>query len=141
MCAYRECGFVLFVRAGRRIAFAAWSGADLMPMEEGLRMFGLFVRFTCKDDVAAAAFDDLVERTGELIRANEPGTVVYAVHRVDGRPLERVFYELYRDKGAFEEHESKDYVRAFLSEREQYLSGIEVDRLDFVSGKGVDVEH
>ncbi|WP_406170058.1 putative quinol monooxygenase [Streptomyces sp. NBC_00996] len=104
-------------------------------------MFGLFVRFTCKDDVAAAAFDDLVARTGELIRANEPGTVVYAVHRVDGRPLERVFYELYRDKSAFEEHESKDYVRAFLSEREQYLSGIEVDRLDFVSGKGVDVEH
>ncbi|MEU6550189.1 antibiotic biosynthesis monooxygenase [Streptomyces sp. NPDC046915] len=104
-------------------------------------MFGLFVRFTCKDDEAAAAFDDLVARTGEQIRANEPGTVVYAVHRVDGRPLERVFYELYRDKDAFEEHESKDYVRAFLSERDQYLSATEVDRLDFVSGKGVDVEH
>ncbi|MFJ3807895.1 putative quinol monooxygenase [Streptomyces sp. NPDC090073] len=104
-------------------------------------MFGLFVRFTCKDDAAAAAFDDLVARTGELIRANEPGTVVYAVHRVDGRPLERVFYELYRDKEAFEEHESEDYVRAFLSQRDQYLSAVEVDRLDFVSGKGVDVEH
>ncbi|GHD90111.1 putative quinol monooxygenase [Streptomyces naganishii] len=104
-------------------------------------MFGLFVRFTCKDDAAAAAFDDLVARTGELIRANEPGTVVYAVHRVDGRPLERVFYELYRDKEAFEEHESKAYVRAFLSQRDQYLSAVEVDRLDFVSGKGVDVEH
>ncbi|MBJ6640374.1 antibiotic biosynthesis monooxygenase [Streptomyces sp. DHE7-1] len=104
-------------------------------------MFGLFVRFTCKDDVAAAAFDELVARTGELIRANEPGTVVYAVHRVDGRPLERVFYELYRDKEAFGEHESKDYVRAFLSQRDQYLSAVEVDRLDYVSGKGVDVEH
>jgi quinol monooxygenase YgiN len=104
-------------------------------------MFGLFVRFTCKDDEAAAAFDDLVARTGEQIRANEPGTVVYAVHRVDGRPLERVFYELYRDKDAFEEHESRDYVRAFLAERDRYLSATEVDRLDFVSGKGVDVEH
>ncbi|MER6353767.1 antibiotic biosynthesis monooxygenase [Streptomyces sp. NPDC001634] len=104
-------------------------------------MFGLFVRFTCKDEEAAAAFDDLVARTGERIRANEPGTVIYAVHRVDGRPLERVFYELYRDKDAFEEHESKDYVRAFLAERDRYLSATEVDRLDFVSGKGVDVEH
>ncbi|MGW7822736.1 putative quinol monooxygenase [Streptomyces puniciscabiei] len=104
-------------------------------------MFGLFVRFTCKDEAAAAAFDDLVARTGEQIRANEPGTVIYAVHCVDGRPLERVFYELYRDKDAFEEHESKDYVRAFLSERDRYLSATEVDRLDFVSGKGVDVEH
>ncbi|WP_432158375.1 MULTISPECIES: putative quinol monooxygenase [unclassified Streptomyces] len=104
-------------------------------------MFGLMVRFTCKDEASAAAFDALVARTGELIRANEPGTVIYTVHRVDGRPLERIFYELYRDKDAFEEHESKDYVCAFLSERDQYLAAKEVDRLDFMSGKGVDVEH
>ncbi|MFD7813352.1 putative quinol monooxygenase [Streptomyces sp. NPDC059785] len=103
-------------------------------------MFGLMVRFTCKDETAAAAFDDLVSRTGEQIRAHEPRTVVYAVHRVGGRPLERVFYELYRDEDAFNEHESKDYVRAFLSEREQYLSATEVDRLDVVSGVGVSVE-
>jgi quinol monooxygenase YgiN len=104
-------------------------------------MFGLLVRFTCKGEAAAAAFDELVARTGERIRADEPGTVIYTVHRVGGRPLERVFYELYRDKAAFEEHESKDYVRAFLAERDQYLSATEVDRLDFVSGKGADVEH
>lgn len=104
-------------------------------------MFGLLVRFTCKDESSAAAFDGLVARTGEQIRANEPGTVVYAVHRVDGLPLERVFYELYRDKDAFEAHESRDYVQAFLAEREQYLSATEVDRLDLVSAKGVHHEH
>jgi quinol monooxygenase YgiN len=104
-------------------------------------MFGLVVRFTCTDDKAAAAFDELVARTGEQIRANEPGTVVYAVHRVDGRPLERIFYELYRDRAAFEEHESKDYVRHFLAERDNYLSSTEVDWLDLVSAKGVDVEY
>ncbi|MEU7058262.1 antibiotic biosynthesis monooxygenase [Streptomyces sp. NPDC046197] len=104
-------------------------------------MFGLFVRFTCKDEAAAAAFDDLVARTGEQIRANEPGTVIYAVHRVAGHPLQRVFYELYRDNSAFEEHESKDYVRTFLAERDKYLAATEVDRLDFVSGKGVEAEH
>jgi quinol monooxygenase YgiN len=104
-------------------------------------MFGLMVRFTCLDESAAAAFDALVERTGEQIRVNEPGTLIYAVHRVDGRPLERIFYELYRDEDAFEVHESQDYVRAFLSERERYLSAVDVDRLDFVSGKGVGVEH
>ena len=103
-------------------------------------MFGLVVRFTCKDETSAAAFDDLVARTGEQIRANEPGTVVYAVHRVDGRPLQRIFYELYRDKAAFDDHESKDYVRAFLAERDDYLSSTEVDFLDLVSAKGVDGE-
>lgn len=107
-------------------------------MERGLGTFGLFVRFTCRDEAAATAFDELVARTGEQIRANEPGTVIYAVHRVDGHPLQRAFYELYRDKAAFDEHESKDYVRAFLSERDKYLSATEVDRLDFVSGKGVE---
>ncbi len=102
-------------------------------------MFGLMVRFTCKDEEAAAAFDELVARTGEQIAAHEPGTLIYTVHRVDGRPLERIFYELYRDKGAFEVHESQEYVKAFLSAREQYLSSTEVDRLDLVSGKGVSV--
>ncbi|RBM16850.1 putative quinol monooxygenase [Streptomyces sp. PT12] len=103
-------------------------------------MFGLMVRFTCKDETAAAAFDDLVARTGEQIRANEPGTVIYTVHRVDGQPLQRIFYELYRNVAAFEAHESQNYVIHFLAERSQYLASTEVDRLDFVSGKGVDVE-
>lgn len=95
------------------------------------------VRFTCKDEAAARAFDELVARTGEEIRAHEPGTVIYAVHRVDGRPLERIFYELYRDEAAFQAHESQEYVRSFLAEREQYLASTEVDRLDLVGGKGV----
>ncbi|MFE7130052.1 putative quinol monooxygenase [Streptomyces sp. NPDC057638] len=103
-------------------------------------MFGLMVRFTCKDESAATAFDELVARTGEQIRANEPGTVIYTVHRVDGRPLERIFYELYRDAAAFEAHEAQEYVRVFLEARGQYLASVEVDRLDFVAGKGVDGE-
>ncbi|MFD5555707.1 putative quinol monooxygenase [Streptomyces sp. NPDC127068] len=104
-------------------------------------MYGLMVRFTCKDEDAAASFDELVARTGEQIRTNEPGTVVYTVHRVDGRPLERIFYELYRDVTAFEEHEAQHYVREFLATRERFLVSTQVDRLDFVSGKGVPDEH
>jgi quinol monooxygenase YgiN len=103
-------------------------------------MFGLMVRFTCKDADAAAGFDALVARTGEQIRAREPGTIVYAVHRVEGRPLERIFYELYRDEAAFRAHEEQEHVRVFLAEREAYLSGVEVDRLDLVGGKGVGVD-
>ncbi|WP_405804067.1 putative quinol monooxygenase [Streptomyces sp. NBC_01187] len=103
-------------------------------------MFGLMVRFTCKNEESAAQFDALVSRTGELIKENEPGTLVYAVHRVDGRPLERIFYELYRDKDAFETHESQDYVRTFLDQRDLYLADVQVDRLDLMSGKGIDVE-
>lgn len=61
-------------------------------------MFGLMVRFTCKDEDSAAAFDILVGETIEAIRQHEPGTIVYASHQVDGEPLQRIFYELYRDR-------------------------------------------
>ena len=44
-------------------------------------MFGLFVRFTCKDEAAAEAYDQLVAETIEAIKTNEPGTLVYASHR------------------------------------------------------------
>ncbi|WP_433172234.1 putative quinol monooxygenase [Actinoallomurus sp. CA-150999] len=99
-------------------------------------MFGLVVRFTCKDQASAEVFDRLVAATVDKIRTNEPGTLVYAVNRVESEPLQRVFYELYRDRGAFEAHEAHEHTKKFLDEREQYLSATEVDWLTLLTGKG-----
>jgi quinol monooxygenase YgiN len=99
-------------------------------------MFGLVVRFTCKDQAGAEAFDRLVAATVDKIRTDEPGTLVYAVNRVDGEPLQRVFYELYRDRAAFDAHEAQEHTKKFLDERGQYLSATEVDRLTLLTGKG-----
>ena len=74
-------------------------------------MFGLCVRFTCKDQASAEAYDRLVAETVEGIKADEPGTLVYAVHTVEGQPLQRIFYELYRDRAAFEAHEAAPHTR------------------------------
>jgi quinol monooxygenase YgiN len=63
-------------------------------------MLGLSVRFTCKDEAAAQAYDKLAAETIEGIRADEPGTIVYAVHTVEGQPLQRIHYGLYRDRAA-----------------------------------------
>jgi quinol monooxygenase YgiN len=98
-------------------------------------MFGLFVRFTCKDQASAEAYDQLVAETAEGIRAHEPGTLVYAIHTVEGEPLQRIFYELYRDKAAFAAHEAQPHTRRYLAERDQYLTSIEVDRLALQGGK------
>ncbi|GGM81904.1 hypothetical protein GCM10010106_30620 [Thermopolyspora flexuosa] len=100
-------------------------------------MFGLVVRFTCKDEASAEAFDRLVAETIEQIRRHEPGTIVYASHRVEGRPLERIFYELYRDRDAFEAHERTEHTRRFLAARDEYLASVEVDWLHLQDGKGV----
>ncbi|MEV0350516.1 antibiotic biosynthesis monooxygenase [Nonomuraea sp. NPDC050680] len=99
-------------------------------------MFGLMVRFTCKDEASATTFDTLVGETIEAIRRHEPGTIVYASHRVDGQPLQRIFYELYQDRDAFDAHEQTEHTRRFLAARDELLASVEVDWLDLLSGKG-----
>ena len=102
-------------------------------------MFGLCVRFTCNDEASAKAYDQLVAETVEAIKANEPGTLGYASHLVDGQPLQRICYELYRDKAAFEAHEAALHTRRYLAERDQYLANTEVDWLTLQTGKGRNV--
>ena len=99
-------------------------------------MVGLCVRFTCKDEASAEAYDRLVAETVEAIKANEPGTLVYASHLVEGQPLQRIFYELYRDRAAFEAHEAAQHTRRYLDQRDQYLANTEVDWLTLQTGKG-----
>ncbi|WP_304453109.1 putative quinol monooxygenase [Nocardiopsis sp. YSL2] len=100
-------------------------------------MFGLSVRFTLKDEAAADGFDALVAETLPHIRQSEPGTLVYAVHTVEGKPLERIFYELYADRAAFEAHEEQPHVKRFLDARGAFLASVDVDFLALMDGKGV----
>lgn len=100
-------------------------------------MFGLAVRFELRDTESAEAFDHLVTATLPAIREKEAGTVVYAVHRVEGDPLARVFYELYESREAFEAHEEEPHVKQFLAERGRYLRDVRVEFLDSPIGKGV----
>lgn len=56
------------------------------------------------------------------IRQSEPGTLVYAGHTVEGKPLERILYELYADRSAFDTHEEQPDVKRFLKARAAFLS-------------------
>jgi quinol monooxygenase YgiN len=103
-------------------------------MTEDTAPFALIVRFTVRPQ-AEADFDNLIARTTAAIREREPGTLVYACHRVDGAPSQRIFYELYRDRAAFDEHERQDHVRHFLAAREALLESHEVDFLTLADGK------
>jgi quinol monooxygenase YgiN len=96
--------------------------------------FALVVRFTVRPG-AEAEFDDLIARTTAAIRDREPGTLVYACHRVDGQPRQRIFYELYRDRAAFAVHEQQEHVRYFLTAREAMLETTVVDFLALADGK------
>jgi quinol monooxygenase YgiN len=71
----------------------------------------------------ARGFDELVDRTVREIGENESGTLAYLVHDVSDAAASRVFYELYRDREAFDEHERQPHVKRFLTERGAYLVG------------------
>lgn len=101
--------------------------------------FGLIVRFSVREG-SEAAFDRLASDTVRRVRAEEPDTLVYAVHRVLEAPQQRMFYELYRNRQAFDTHEGKDYVQAFLSEREPLLTSTEVDFVSPHEAKGLPVD-
>ena len=100
-------------------------------------MFALVVRFYLRDEEAARGFDKLVEETAVKIQENEPGTVIYTVHKVKDAPLSRIFYELYESRDAFDAHERQEHTRRFLDERERYLTGTRVEFLEPPIGKGV----
>jgi quinol monooxygenase YgiN len=92
------------------------------------------VRFELNNEQDAFAFDKLVEETAQDIAAHEPGTLVYATHNVKDSPLSRVFYEVYRDKEAFEEHEKQAHTLRFLQEREKFTASV---RVEFLSPREV----
>jgi quinol monooxygenase YgiN len=100
--------------------------------------FGLVVRFQIKAG-HEQLFDELVAVTLAGIRDREPATLVYASHAVQGEPRTRVFYELYRDRDAFDAHEAQNHVRHFLSARDEHVESFTVDFLDLVDAKGTGV--
>lgn len=102
--------------------------------QDSERPFALVVRFTVRAG-SEAAFDDLVAVTTAGIREHESGTLVYACHHVEGAPRQRIFYELYANKNAFDAHESQEHTRHFLKAREVLLEATEVDFLDLQDGK------
>ena len=100
-------------------------------------MFAIVVRFDLKDEAAARGFDALMGKTLVAIRDLEPGTLIYAVHRVEDSPLSRVFYELYSSRDAHAQHESTEHMVRAFAEMEHYVVNTRVEFLEAPSGKGV----
>lgn len=94
----------------------------------------LCARFTLREG-AEEAFDGLVREAAAAVRAHEPGTLVYACSEVEAAPNQRVFFELYADRDAFEEHRRQPHVRHFLEECDKYAERMDIDRLRPYAGK------
>jgi quinol monooxygenase YgiN len=78
--------------------------------------YGRILIFTLLED-RVADFDRLAEQTAEEVRTREPDTLVYVIHTVPNAPMQRIFYEIYRDRAAFDSHENQPYMMRFVADR------------------------
>src|SRR5690349_18455524 len=99
-------------------------------------MFALVVRFDCRDEAAAARFDELTAAVVQQITEREPGTLSYATSAVESEPLARIFYEVYRDRDAFQAHEDAEHVRRFHEAKDPLLTATRVEFLRLGPAKG-----
>jgi quinol monooxygenase YgiN len=90
--------------------------------------YGRILIFTLLED-RAADFDRLAEQTAEEVRTREPGTLVYVIHLVPNAPMQRIFYEIYRDRAAFDSHENQPYMKRFVADRRAYVLATNVIEL------------
>ena len=68
-----------------------------------------------KGDALAAL---LIEQAA-VVRAAEPGCVIYRPHRSANDPDVFVFYEMYADDAAFDAHRKAPHLAAFRERRER----------------------
>jgi quinol monooxygenase YgiN len=80
------------------------------------RLYGRIAIYTLLD-AGAEEFDRLAEHVVEQVRTGEPGTLAYVVHGVPSAPLQRILYQLYADRAAYDRHQERPYVADFEARR------------------------
>ena len=92
---------------------AAVAGAGAVDTD---RLYGRIAIYTLLD-AGAEEFDRLAEQVVEQVRTGEPGTLAYVVHGVPSAPLQRILYQLYADRAAYDWHQERPYVADFEARR------------------------
>jgi quinol monooxygenase YgiN len=98
------------------------------------RLYGLIAIYTLAEG-AAADFDALAERVVEEVRADEPDALVYAVHSVPNAEMQRIFYEVYRDRMAYEDHQRQPHIQRFEADRAAHVLATNVIELGMQQAK------
>jgi quinol monooxygenase YgiN len=99
--------------AGSPVPHPAQPAARAAP---AARPYGRILIFTLLED-RVADFDRLADQAAEEVRTREPDTLVYVIHLVPNAPMQRIFYEIYRDLTAFDRHENQPYMKRFEADR------------------------
>src|SRR5580693_2455643 len=80
------------------------------------RLYGRIAIYTLLE-AGADEFDRLAEQVVDQVRTGEPDTLAYVAHSVPSAPLQRILYQLYADRAAYDRHQERPYVAEFESRR------------------------
>jgi len=70
-----------------------------------------------------AAFEAAGKEMIATVKASEPGTLAYVLHKNTKDPTEFIYYEVYQDQAAFDSHGKSDHMRAFGGKIGALLAG------------------
>ena len=101
-----------------------------MPDDDSGRaqLFGQIAIFTLLED-RVDEFDQLTRRIVEQVRSRESDTLVYIVHAVPSAPMQRILYEVYRDRTAYQRHTQQPHVQQFEADKRPYVLATNVIEL------------
>ena len=131
--AYDDLGDVRS-EAGRHAGEASPAAAEAGEDTDRAQLFGQIEIYTLLED-RIAEFDQLADRLVEQVRGREPDTLVFIVHAVPSAPMQRILYEVYRDRLAFDRHSRQPYVRQFDADRRPYVLATNVIELGLQQAK------
>jgi quinol monooxygenase YgiN len=97
-------------------------------------LFGQIAIYTLLED-RVTEFDELIEKVVTQVRSTEPDTLVYIVHAVPSAPMQRILYEVYRDREAYERHRQQPYVTKFEHDRRSHVLATNVIELGLQQAK------
>jgi quinol monooxygenase YgiN len=110
---------------------AGRAAADEEPKPQ---LFGQIAIYTLLEE-RVDDFDRLTKQVVRKVRAQEPDTLVFIVHAVPSAPMQRILYEVYRDRAAYEAHKQQPYVTAFEVDRRPYVLATNIIELGLQQAK------
>jgi quinol monooxygenase YgiN len=107
---------------------------DGMTDQRRRELFGQITIYTLMDG-QVGEFDRLTERVVELVRRREPDTLVFIAHAVPSAPTQRILYQVYRSRGAYQRHLAQPYIQQFDLDRRAYVLATNVVELGLQQAK------
>jgi len=97
-------------------------------------LFGQITIYTLTED-RVDEFDRLTERVVEMVRQREPDTLVFIAHAVPSAPTQRILYQVFRSRGAYQWHLAQPYMQQYELDRRGYVLATNVVELGLQQAK------